>query len=184
MIGSCGESNTRCNASVSSTTPRLGPRWPPVAATLWIRNSRISTARCRSSDWERCCRSAGPRIRSSILLVYAEPPTHRADLQQYPARHTPVRSETTQTGLLAYCPGVPGSLVGGLCGAVRGLPAITRNSGVRHDLHGRRDCAFRADVRVQRRDHDLTPIGCGARILRSGSPPMLSQAYARPQDGR
>ena len=38
MIGSCGESNTRCNASVSSTTPRLGPRCPPVAATLWIRN--------------------------------------------------------------------------------------------------------------------------------------------------
>ena len=29
-----GESNTRWIASVSSTTPRLGPRWPPVFDTL------------------------------------------------------------------------------------------------------------------------------------------------------
>ncbi len=28
MIGSCGESNTRCSAKVSSTTPRFGPRCP------------------------------------------------------------------------------------------------------------------------------------------------------------
>ena len=27
-IRSCGESNTRCSARVSSTAPRLGPRWP------------------------------------------------------------------------------------------------------------------------------------------------------------
>ena len=28
-----GDSNTRCSASVSSTAPRLEPRWPPVSAT-------------------------------------------------------------------------------------------------------------------------------------------------------
>src|ERR1700753_826409 len=70
MIGSCGESNTRCSASVSSTTPRLGPRCPPVAATLWIRNWRISSARSRNCCWERCCKSAGPRICCSIRPVY------------------------------------------------------------------------------------------------------------------
>src|SRR5262245_8165408 len=73
MIGSCGESNTRCSARVSSTTPRFGPRCPPVAATLWIRNSRISCASSLSCAWERCCRSAGPRICSSIRSVYARP---------------------------------------------------------------------------------------------------------------
>src|SRR6478752_7172881 len=74
MIGSCGESNTRCIRRVSSTTPRLGPRCPPVAATLWIRNCRISSARSVSCGWVRCCRSAGPRICSSIPPVYAPIP--------------------------------------------------------------------------------------------------------------
>ena len=31
---SLGVSKTRCSAMVSSTTPRFGPRWPPVLATL------------------------------------------------------------------------------------------------------------------------------------------------------
>jgi len=101
-----------------------------------------------------------------------------------PFRRTPLalRNHTDKPAKL--CPGVPGSLVGVIYCAVRGLPAITRNSGVQHDLHGRHDRALRADVRVQRRDHDLTPIGCGARILRTGSPPMLTQARVRRRGSR
>ena len=41
---STGERNTRCRAIVSSTTPRLGPRCPPVWETELTRNSRISAA--------------------------------------------------------------------------------------------------------------------------------------------
>ena len=40
-----GELKTRCRAMVSSTTPRLGPRCPPVLDTGSTRNSRISPAR-------------------------------------------------------------------------------------------------------------------------------------------
>ena len=39
-----GVSNTVCSARVSSTTPRLGPRWPPVLERVWMRNARISSA--------------------------------------------------------------------------------------------------------------------------------------------
>src|SRR3954467_13356772 len=46
---SCGESKTRCNAMVSSTTPRFGPRWPPVLETSVTRKVRISSA--RSGSW-------------------------------------------------------------------------------------------------------------------------------------
>ena len=42
--GSRGESNTRCSAMVSSTTPRFGPRCPPPLATLLDQESRISAA--------------------------------------------------------------------------------------------------------------------------------------------
>ena len=44
MIGSFGESKTRCSAIVSSTTPRFGPRCPPVRETFSTRNARISAA--------------------------------------------------------------------------------------------------------------------------------------------
>jgi len=37
-MGSFGESKTRWIAIVSSTTPRFGPRWPPVRATFVTRN--------------------------------------------------------------------------------------------------------------------------------------------------
>ena len=39
-----GESKTRWIAMVSSTTPRLGPRWPPLVAHVRISRSRISAA--------------------------------------------------------------------------------------------------------------------------------------------
>src|SRR5450759_2383527 len=62
MIRSLGDSNTRCRAIVSSTTPRFGPRWPPVFETDWTRNARIA---CASWTRARCPsrrRAAGPRI--------------------------------------------------------------------------------------------------------------------------
>ena len=41
-----GESKTRCSATVSSTTPRLGARWPPTAAAF----SRMAR-RTSSHSW-------------------------------------------------------------------------------------------------------------------------------------
>ena len=67
----CGESNTRCNARVSSTTPRLGPRWPPVRHTESTNCSRMSVASSANSSAERPRRSAGPRISESAVT---EPP--------------------------------------------------------------------------------------------------------------
>ena len=55
-----GESKTRCSASVSSTTPRLGPRWPPVRETFATRKSRISAASTASSSGVSRFRSCGP----------------------------------------------------------------------------------------------------------------------------
>src|ERR1700694_4761946 len=65
MIASRGLSNTRWSASVSSTTPRLGERCPPVSEMCSIRNSRISVARVSSCDADRPRRSAGDLIVSS-----------------------------------------------------------------------------------------------------------------------
>src|SRR5436305_4209906 len=60
-----GVSKTRCNAMVSSTTPRFGPRWPPVCESTLINSSRTSCA-----SWGRSCSfsaliSAGERIPSN-----------------------------------------------------------------------------------------------------------------------
>src|SRR6187401_3410508 len=49
-----GVSNTRCNAIVSSVTPRFGPRCPPVCERTLISSSRTSCASCGRS----CSRSA------------------------------------------------------------------------------------------------------------------------------
>src|SRR4051794_6201140 len=52
---------------VSSTTPRFGPRWPPVRATVATRNRRISAASSVSSAGPSLRRSAGPRTRRNTL---------------------------------------------------------------------------------------------------------------------
>src|SRR5699024_1857332 len=65
-----GESNTRCNASVSSTTPRFGPRCPPAAETLSMRNSRISADSSASSSCAIALRSSGPRRDSSSATLH------------------------------------------------------------------------------------------------------------------
>src|ERR1700754_2051086 len=57
-----GESTTRCSAMVSSTTPRLGPRCPPVRETEATSSLRISAARGASWSAPSRLRSAGPRI--------------------------------------------------------------------------------------------------------------------------
>src|SRR6266540_519922 len=51
---------------VSSTTPRFGPRCPPVAATARTRNSRISPASSTSWSWRSLRRSLGCLMASSI----------------------------------------------------------------------------------------------------------------------
>src|SRR5437667_5271934 len=63
-----GVLKTRCNAIVSSTTPRFGPRCPPVCERILINSSRTSCA-----SWDRSCSrrpliSAGERIPSSRRL--------------------------------------------------------------------------------------------------------------------
>src|SRR5213083_640393 len=60
-----GVSNTRCNAMVSSTTPRLGPRCPPVCERTLISSSRTSCASCGRSCSRSALMSAGERIPSS-----------------------------------------------------------------------------------------------------------------------
>src|SRR5262249_17510641 len=63
-----GVSNTRCNAIVSSTTPRFGPRCPPVWERTLISSSRTSCASCARSCSRRALMSAGERIPSSRRL--------------------------------------------------------------------------------------------------------------------
>src|SRR5579872_2773608 len=62
MIRSRGLSKTRWSATVSSTTPRLTPRCPPVRETASTRNSRISPHSRSMSAYPRPRRSSGPAI--------------------------------------------------------------------------------------------------------------------------
>src|SRR5947209_922079 len=60
-----GVSKTRCRAMVNSTTPRFGPRCPPVCD-----RTRMSSSRTSCASWGRSCSrkafmSAGERIPSS-----------------------------------------------------------------------------------------------------------------------
>src|ERR1700736_3236877 len=60
-----GVSNTRWSAIVNSTTPRFGPRWPPVWERTRINSSRTSCASSGRSCSRRAFMSAGERIPSS-----------------------------------------------------------------------------------------------------------------------
>src|SRR5262245_16444027 len=60
-----GVLNTRCNAMVNSTTPRFGPRCPPVCERTLISSSRTSWASCGRSCSRSALMSAGERIPSS-----------------------------------------------------------------------------------------------------------------------
>src|SRR5205823_12033744 len=62
---SSGVLNTRCNAIVSSVTPRLGPRCPPVCERTLISSSRTSCASCGKSCSRSPLMSAGELIPSS-----------------------------------------------------------------------------------------------------------------------
>src|SRR3954447_7785049 len=66
---STGDSKTRWSAMDSSTTPRLGPRCPPVLATACTRNSRISSDSSPSSASDSAFRSRGPRMFSRIVTL-------------------------------------------------------------------------------------------------------------------
>src|SRR5205823_12864738 len=60
-----GVSNTRCNAMVSSTTPRFGPRCPPVWERTFTSSSRTSCASCGNSCSPSALISAGEPTVSS-----------------------------------------------------------------------------------------------------------------------
>src|SRR6266850_4089695 len=60
-----GVSKTRCRAMVNSTTPRFGPRCPPVWERTLISSSRTSCASCGRSCSRSALMSAGERIPSS-----------------------------------------------------------------------------------------------------------------------
>src|SRR6476646_1750718 len=60
-----GVSNTRCRAMVNSTTPRFGPRCPPVCERTLISSSRTSCASRGRSCSRSALMSAGERIPSS-----------------------------------------------------------------------------------------------------------------------
>src|SRR6266496_865932 len=62
---SYGVLKTRCKAIVNSTTPRFGPRWPPVWERTLISSSRASCASCGRSCSRSALISAGNRIPSS-----------------------------------------------------------------------------------------------------------------------
>src|ERR1035437_7524246 len=54
---------------VSSTTPRLGPRCPPLLERTVISRSRISAASCSSSERESCRTCSGESMPSSMLAI-------------------------------------------------------------------------------------------------------------------
>src|SRR6478609_921753 len=54
---------------VSSTTPRLGPMWPPVRAHVVMRKSRISVASPSSCASSRSRRSRGDVIESRVPIA-------------------------------------------------------------------------------------------------------------------
>src|SRR5712675_144534 len=64
-----GVSKTRCRAMVNSTTPRFGPRCPPVCERTLISSSRTSCASCGRSCSRSALISAGERIPSSKRFV-------------------------------------------------------------------------------------------------------------------
>src|SRR5438874_6984923 len=57
---------------VNSTTPRLGPRWPPVCERTLISSSRTSWASCGKSCSRIALTSAGPRTPSSRRVPFLE----------------------------------------------------------------------------------------------------------------
>ena len=75
ITGSEGESKTRWMASVSSTTPRFGPRCPPVADTLATRNWRISSASWSISSPGQASEVLREWIESNRLIDESSCPT-------------------------------------------------------------------------------------------------------------
>src|ERR1700682_2782623 len=74
-----GVSKTRCSAMVNSTTPRFGPRCPPVCDNTLISSSRTSCASCGRSSSRSALTSAGGRISSSKRADVAV----SADLEEF-----------------------------------------------------------------------------------------------------
>src|SRR5439155_26590310 len=78
-----GVLNTRCNAIVSSTTPRFGPRCPPVWERTLISSSRTSCASCGRSCSRRPFISAGDRTPSSKRFGASSVSVVRESLEEF-----------------------------------------------------------------------------------------------------
>src|SRR5437868_2660849 len=65
---------------VSSTTPRFGPRWPPVCDRTLINSSRTSCASCGKSSSFSALMSAGKRIPSNTRGAAAGGVSEEADI--------------------------------------------------------------------------------------------------------
>ena len=128
-----GESKTRWMAMVSSTTPRFGPRCPPVRETSSTRKRRISSARAGIWSGRRDRRSSGPSMRSSRLTGAYLPGRVR--------RTKP--SESRRSGGPSATPHLgrspPTSTdISTLCGYVAAHEHRARRRGGRRRLHGHR----------------------------------------------
>ena len=77
-ILSRGTSNTRCSASVNSTTPRLEAKCPPRCATVSIISRRISVASSVKSACESSFKSCGPFSSSKCTHGRPLPPACRS----------------------------------------------------------------------------------------------------------
>ncbi len=110
----------------------------------------------------------------------AGPTPRPAEMPEMTPENDRRRTAASQVSLLTLCPGEPGSLVGIVLSCDSGLPVIRGYSGVHDELHGRRDRAERADIRLG----GVTRTSRAAQFVSAPSPPMLSQAGARRQDCR
>ena len=184
MIASCGESNTRCSAMVSSTTPRFGPRWPPVRLTLVIRKARISSASLRQLLRSQVTQVVRPLISSSRR--------HSCESMSELADEHPATQRLLDQGHLSTQPHQPRALLGP--GVRRSLDHLGRHVvGEAERTPARPSCAgphLRLDE-LGRRTSPAPPGGGavpGSRdsptgSSRAGTPRRSAPSPATPADG-
>ena len=98
-MASLGVLSSACRAMVSSTTPRLAPRWPPFSEMVLMISSRTSAATRRSESVSRVRRSSGScswSISRDGVSVMPRPPRTRtvpATDPKHPVDQDPASSE-------------------------------------------------------------------------------------------
>ncbi len=93
--------STRCRPIVSSTTPRFGPRCPPVRDTLSIRNARISAANSSSCSRSRRRSSRGAlhgATTNRVTLVFEHGGTSVVAEASHPTDQSACQVRSTRAG--------------------------------------------------------------------------------------